>query len=171
MAGRLGPSVILSYALFFGTALLLVAALPTLGTLAGLSFGSYALLTMLAVVHTTLAFALYTFGLGRLGAGAGRHRRHGGAGGGGALGAALLGEELTVPKVVGGALVISRRGAGPGQAPEEWFSERTGAPVSVRDSPSQGLFLTFLRQSGYYVASRTPTDGSGGRLRARGRLP
>src|SRR5918997_872914 len=71
VAGRLGPPVVLSYALFFGAALLLVAAVPTLGTLAGLSFGSYAILTMLAVVHTTLAFALYTFGLGRLGAGGG----------------------------------------------------------------------------------------------------
>src|SRR5918999_2803796 len=69
VAGRLSPPVILSYALFFGAALLVIAALPTLGTLAGLSFGSYALLVMLAGVHTTLAFALYTFGLGRLGAG------------------------------------------------------------------------------------------------------
>src|SRR5918995_660393 len=69
VAERLDPSIILSYALFFGAALLVVTALPTLGTLAGLSVGSYALLLMLAVVHTTLGFALYTFGLGRLGAG------------------------------------------------------------------------------------------------------
>ena len=107
VAGRLGPSVILSYALFFGATLLLIAALPTLGTLAGLSFGSYALLTMLAVVHTTLAFALYTFGLGRLGAGRSAIVATVEPVMAGALGAALLGEELTVPKVVGGVLVIS----------------------------------------------------------------
>src|ERR671912_703413 len=69
VAGRLDPSIILSYALFFGAALLVVTALPTLGTLAGLSVGSYALLLM--------------------------------------LGAVLLAEELTVPKVVGAGLVIS----------------------------------------------------------------
>jgi drug/metabolite transporter, DME family len=107
VAGRLGPPVILSYALFFGAALLLVTALPTLGTLAGLSFGSYALLTMLAVVHTTLAFALYTFGLGRLGAGRAAIVATVEPVVAGALGAALLGEALTVPKVVGGMLVIS----------------------------------------------------------------
>jgi len=107
VAGRLGPSVILSYALFFGAALLVVAALPTLGTLAGLSFGSYALLTMLAVVHTTLAFALYTFGLGRLGAGRAAIVATVEPVVAGALGAVLLGEDLTVPKVVGGVLVIS----------------------------------------------------------------
>jgi DME family drug/metabolite transporter len=65
VTGHLGPSIILSYALFFGSLLLVVAALPTLDTLAGLPRSSYAMLFMLAVVHTTLAFALYTFGLGR----------------------------------------------------------------------------------------------------------
>src|ERR671917_1854575 len=65
VAGRLDPSIILSYALLFGAALLVVTALPTLGTLAGLPAGSYALLFMLAVVHTTVGVALYTFGLGR----------------------------------------------------------------------------------------------------------
>jgi len=107
VAGRLSPPVILSYALFFGAALLLVAALPTLGTLVGLSFGSYALLTMLAVVHTTLAFALYTFGLGRLGAGRAAIVATVEPVVAGALGAALLGEDLTVPKVAGALLVIS----------------------------------------------------------------
>ncbi|MGH3144349.1 MAG: DMT family transporter [Rubrobacter sp.] len=107
VAGRLAPSVILSYALFFGAVLLFVAALPTLGTLAGLAPGSYALLMMLAVVHTTLAFALYTFGLGRLGAGRAAIVATVEPVVAGALGVALLGEELTVPKVVGGVLVIS----------------------------------------------------------------
>ena len=107
VAGRLGPSVILSYALFFGSLLLVAAALPTLGTLADLPMGSYALLFMLAVVHTTLAFALYTFGLGRLGAGRAAIIATVEPVVAGALGTALLGELLTVPKVVGALLVIS----------------------------------------------------------------
>ncbi|CAA9443266.1 MAG: hypothetical protein AVDCRST_MAG58-158 [uncultured Rubrobacteraceae bacterium] len=107
VAGRLGPSVILSYALFFGASLLVVAALPTFGTLAGLPAGSYALLFMLAVVHTTLGFALYTFGLGRLGAGRAAIVATVEPVAAGALGAVLLGEDLTVPKVVGAGLVIS----------------------------------------------------------------
>jgi DME family drug/metabolite transporter len=107
VAGRLGPSVILSYALFFGASLLVVTALPTLGTLAGLSVGSYALLLMLAVVHTTLAFALYTFGLGRLGAGRAAIVATVEPVVAGALGAVLLGEDLTFPKVVGAGLVLS----------------------------------------------------------------
>jgi DME family drug/metabolite transporter len=107
VAGRLGPSVILSYALFFGALPLVVSALPTLDTLAGLRASSYALLFMLAVVHTTLAFALYTFGLGRLGAGRAAIVATVEPVVAGALGAALLGEELTVPRVVGVVLVIS----------------------------------------------------------------
>ena len=107
VAGRLSPPVILSYALFFGASLLVIAALPTLGTLAGLSFGSYALLAMLAVVHTTLAFALYTFGLGRLGAGRAAIVATVEPVVAGTLGTVLLGEDLTVPKAVGGVLVIS----------------------------------------------------------------
>jgi len=107
VAGRLNPSVILSYALFFGALLLVLAALPTLGTLAGLPPGSYALLFMLAVVHTTLAFALYTFGLGRLGAGRAAIVATVEPVVAGALGTVLLGEDLTVPKVAGAILVIS----------------------------------------------------------------
>jgi drug/metabolite transporter, DME family len=107
VVGHLGPSVILSYALFFGASLLVVSALPTLGTLAGLSIGSYALLLMLAVVHTTLGFALYTFGLGRLGAGRAAIVATIEPVVAGALGVMLLAEDLTVPKVVGAALVIS----------------------------------------------------------------
>ena len=107
VAGRLGPAVILSYALFFGAVLLILTAIPTLHTLAGLSFTSYALLFMLAVVHTTLAFALYTFGLGRLGAGRAAIVATVEPVVAGALGTVLLGEELTAPKIVGAGLVIS----------------------------------------------------------------
>ncbi len=107
VANRLDPSIILSYALFFGAALLVVSALPTLGTLAGLSAGSYALLLMLAVVHTTLGFALYTFGLGRLGAGRSAIMATIEPVVAVALGVMLLAEDLTLPKLVGAGLVIS----------------------------------------------------------------
>ncbi len=107
VTGRLGPPIILSYALFFGAALLLVAAGPTLGTLAGLPLGSYALLFVLAVVHTTLAFALYTFGLGRLGAGRAAIVATVEPVVAGAVGTVLLGEDLTFPKILGGLLVLS----------------------------------------------------------------
>lgn len=106
VAGRLGPAVILSYALFFGAVLLILAAIPTLHTLAGLTFTSYALLFMLAVIHTTLAFALYTFGLGRLGAGRAAIVATVEPVVAGALGTVLLGEELTITKIVGAGLVI-----------------------------------------------------------------
>src|SRR4028118_1941605 len=69
VAGRLQPAVILSYALGIGAVLLVLAALPTLYSIVGLSLGSYALLLILAVVHTALAFGLYTAGLRRLDAG------------------------------------------------------------------------------------------------------
>jgi DME family drug/metabolite transporter len=107
VARRLGPPVILSYALFFGTALLIPTAAPTLGTLADLPTISYAVLFMLAVVHTTGAFALYTFGLGRLGAGRAAIVATVEPVVAGTLGTLLLGEVLTAPKVVGAALVVS----------------------------------------------------------------
>jgi drug/metabolite transporter, DME family len=107
VTGHLIPSVILSYALFFGALMLVVAALPTLGTLTGLPTSSYALLFMLAVVHTTLGFALYTFGLGRLGAGRAAIIATVEPVVAGALGTILLGEDLTAPKLIGALLVIS----------------------------------------------------------------
>jgi DME family drug/metabolite transporter len=110
VTGHLRPSIILSYALFFGSLLLVVAALPTLGTLAGLPGSSYALLLMLAVVHTTLGFALYTFGLGRLGAGRAAIVATVEPVVAGALGTALLGEALTIPKALGAFLVIAGAG-------------------------------------------------------------
>ena len=54
VTGHLSPSTILGYALFFGSSLLVVAALPTLHTLAGLPASSYAMLFMLSVVATSL---------------------------------------------------------------------------------------------------------------------
>jgi drug/metabolite transporter, DME family len=107
LAGHLSPAVILSYALAFGSALLVVAALPTLDTLAGLPAGSYALLLMLAVVHTTLAFALYTFGIRHLGAGRAAIVATIEPVVAGILGVTLLSEELTALKVLGALLVLA----------------------------------------------------------------
>lgn len=107
VAGRLSPAVILTYALFFGAALLIPAAIPTLDTLAGLSTGSYALLFMLSVVHTTAAFALYTFGLRQLGAGRSAIVATVEPVVAGAIGVTLLGEDLTAPKVAGALLVLA----------------------------------------------------------------
>ena len=107
VAGHLSPAVILSYALAFGSALLIVAALPTLDTLAGLPAGSYLLLLMLSVVHTALAFALYTFGIRHLGAGRAAIVATIEPVVAGVLGVTLLGEELTALKALGALLVLA----------------------------------------------------------------
>ncbi len=107
VAGRLEPAVILSYALGIGAVLLVLAALPTLHTLAGLSSGSYALLLMLATVHTALAFGLYTAGLQRLDAGQAAIVATVEPVVAGTVGVALLGEELTAPKLMGAVLVLA----------------------------------------------------------------
>jgi drug/metabolite transporter, DME family len=107
LSGRLPPAAILSYALGFGALLLLVAALPTLDTLLGLSPLSYTLLLMLAVVHTSLAFGLYTFGLRRLDAGQAAIVATVEPVVAGVTGVALLGEDLTAPKVFGALLVLA----------------------------------------------------------------
>ena len=107
VAGRLAPVVILSYALGVGAVLLVLAALPTLHTLVGLSFGSYALLFMLAVVHTSLAFVLYTVGLRRLDAGQAAIVATVEPVVAGAVGVVLLDETLTAPKLAGALLVLS----------------------------------------------------------------
>jgi drug/metabolite transporter, DME family len=107
LAGHLSPAVILSYALAFGSVLLVVAALPTLDTLAGLPAGSYALLLMLAVIHTTLAFALYTFGIRHLGAGRAAIVATVEPVVAGILGVTLLGEELTALKILGALLILT----------------------------------------------------------------
>ena len=107
VAGRLSPAVILSYALAFGSTLLLVASLPTLDTLAGLPARSYLLLLMLSVVHTALAFALYTFGIRHLGAGRAAIVATIEPVVAGFLGVTLLHEELTAPKALGALLVLA----------------------------------------------------------------
>ncbi|MBA2712497.1 MAG: EamA family transporter, partial [Rubrobacteraceae bacterium] len=107
VAGHLAPSVILSYALGFGAVLLALAALPTLDTLVGLSSSSYALLFMLAVVHTSLAFGLYTAGLKRLDAGQAAIVATVEPVVAGAVGVILLGEALTAPKLLGALLVLA----------------------------------------------------------------
>ena len=110
VAGRLSSPVILSYALAFGSVLLAVAALPTLDTLAGLPASSYALLVMLAVIHTSVAFALYTFGIRHLGAGRAAIVATVEPVVAGILGVALLGEGLGALKVLGGLLVLAGAG-------------------------------------------------------------
>jgi DME family drug/metabolite transporter len=107
VAGHLSPPVILSYALALGSALLIVAALPTLDTLAGLPITSYLILLMVSVVHTTLAFALYTFGIRHLGAGRAAIVATIEPVVAGILGVTLLGEDMTVLKDLGALLVIS----------------------------------------------------------------
>jgi drug/metabolite transporter, DME family len=87
---------------------------------------------MLAVVHTTLAFALYTFGLGRLGAGRAAIVATVEPVVAGALGAALLGEELTVPKVVGGVLVISGAALAQVRFRKDGFGSEVEAPGRPR---------------------------------------
>jgi DME family drug/metabolite transporter len=117
VAGHLGPATILSYALGFGAVLLVAFALPSLDTLAGLPLWCYALLLMLAVVHTALAFALYTFGLRRLEAGRAAIVATVEPVVAGALGVFLLGEELTALKSLGAVLVLAGAAlaqAGPG---------------------------------------------------------
>ncbi len=107
VAGRLDPAVILSYALGIGAVLLVLAALPTFHTLAGLSSSSYALLFALAVVHTSLAFGLYTVGLKKLDAGQAAIVATVEPVVAGATGVVLLGEELTAPKLLGALLVLA----------------------------------------------------------------
>ena len=119
VARRLDPSVILSYALGFGSVLLVAFALPTVGTLVGLPPWSYWMLLMLSVVHTALAFALYTFGLRGLEAGRAAIVATVEPVVAGMVGVFLLGEDLTAPKVLGAILVLSGAAlaqVGPGMA-------------------------------------------------------
>jgi len=99
--------VILSYALACGSALLIVAALPTLDTLAGLPAGSYLLLLMLSVVDAALTYELYTFGIRHLGAGRAAIVATIEPVVAGVLGVTLLGEELTALKALGALLVLA----------------------------------------------------------------
>ena len=107
VTGRVEPSAILVYALGFGALVLTALAVPTLGTLAGLPAGYYALLFLMAVAHTALGYALYTFGIRRLEAGRAAIIATMEAVVAGILGIALLGEEMTFLKVLGGLLVLA----------------------------------------------------------------
>src|SRR5919112_3230376 len=118
LAGYLEPASILSYALGFGSVLLMLAALPTFHTLVGLSSGSYALLVILAVVHTALAFGLYTVGLKRLDAGQAAIVATVEPVVAGAIGVVLLGEKLTALKVIGALLVLAGGALPPGKPPK-----------------------------------------------------
>ena len=130
LAGHLEPAIILSYALGFGSVLLVLAALPTFHTLVGLSSSSYALLVMLAVVHTALAFGLYTVGLKRLDAGQAAIVATVEPVVAGAIGVVLLGEELTALKVIGAILVLA------GAALAQVRLEKTSRGSAVPEDPS-----------------------------------
>lgn len=131
LAGHLEPAIILSYALGFGSVLLVLAALPTFHTLVGLSSSSYALLVMLAVVHTALAFGLYTVGLKRLDAGQAAIVATVEPVVAGAIGVVLLGEELTALKVIGALLVLA------GAALAQVRLEKTSRGSAVPEDSSQ----------------------------------
>jgi DME family drug/metabolite transporter len=131
LVGHLEPAVILSYALGFGSLLLVLAALPTFYTLVGLSSDSYALLFMLAVVHTALAFGLYTVGLKRLDAGQAAIVATVEPVVAGAIGVILLGEKLTALKVIGALLVLA------GAALAQVSLEKTSRGSTVLREPSQ----------------------------------
>jgi drug/metabolite transporter, DME family len=131
LAGHLEPAIILSYALGFGSVLLVLAALPTFHTLVGLSSSSYALLVMLAVVHTALAFGLYTVGLKRLDAGQAAIVATVEPVVAGAIGVVLLEEELTALKVIGALLVLA------GAALAQVRLEKTSRGSTVPEDPSQ----------------------------------
>jgi DME family drug/metabolite transporter len=131
LAGHLEPAIILSYALGFGSVLLVLAALPTFHTLVGLSSSSYALLVMLAVVHTALAFGLYTVGLKRLDAGQAAIVATVEPVVAGAIGVVLLGEELTALKVIGALLVLA------GAALAQVRLKKTSRGSAVLEDPSQ----------------------------------
>lgn len=107
LTGRLPPYVIVSYILGVGAVVLFLFAIPTLGTLTGLSVETYALLASTAVVHTALTYALYTYGLRRLEAGQAAILATVEPVVAGLLGVALLNEALTPPKVVGALLVLA----------------------------------------------------------------
>lgn len=107
LTGRLPGPVINCYMLGIGAAVLFVAALPTLDTLAGLSPGAYLLLLVSALVQTAFAYALYTTGLKRIEAGQASIVSTVEVVVAGLVGTIFLAEEMTAMKVLGAALVIS----------------------------------------------------------------
>ena len=126
LTGRLPAEVIITYILGVGAVVLTLAALPTLHTLGGLSVGTYALLATTAVLHTTGAYAFYTFGLRRLEAGQAAIIATMEVVVAMVVGRVLLAEDLTAPKVFGALLVLAgaalaQRGTGgkePGPPPQ-----------------------------------------------------
>ncbi len=107
LTGRLPAHVIIFYMLGIGAVVLFAAALPTLDTLAGLSFGAYVVLASSVLVHTALAYALYTMGLKRVEAGQAAIIATVEVVVAGLVGAVFLAEELTALKILGALLVVS----------------------------------------------------------------
>ncbi|MGH3088283.1 MAG: DMT family transporter, partial [Rubrobacteraceae bacterium] len=107
LTGRLPAHVIIFYMLGIGAAILFVAALPTLHTLGGLSFGTYVLLVASALILTAFAYALYTAGLKRIEAGQAAIIATVEPVVAGLAGAMFLAEDLTALKILGALLVIS----------------------------------------------------------------
>ncbi|AHY45318.1 EamA-like transporter family [Rubrobacter radiotolerans] len=103
---RLPTAAITCHMLGVGAVILLVFALPSLHTLFGLPVGIYAVLAASALVHTALAYALYTAGLVRLEAGQAAIVAAVEPVVAGAVGFVFLSEELTAVKVLGALLVV-----------------------------------------------------------------
>jgi DME family drug/metabolite transporter len=96
---------------------------------------------MLAVVHTALAFGLYTVGLKRLDAGQAAIVATVEPVVAGAIGVVLLGEKLTALKVVGALLVLA--GAALAQVSLEKASREGTVPRALSPSLS-GFYHSFL---------------------------
>jgi drug/metabolite transporter, DME family len=107
LTGRLASHVIIFYILGVGSVVLLAAAIPTLDTLSGLSFRTYAALAASVVVQTALAYALYTAGLRLIEAGQAAIIATIEVVAAGVIGAVFLAEEMTALKVLGALLVLS----------------------------------------------------------------
>lgn len=107
LTGRLPAHVIIFYILGIGAMILFAAALPTLDTLIGLSFGTYAILAASVVIHTAFAYALYTAGLKMVEAGQASIIATVEVVAAGVVGAVFLAEELTALKILGAMLVVS----------------------------------------------------------------
>ncbi len=106
LTARLPAHAINCYMLGIGAVVLLIAALPTLDTLAGLSPGTYAILAASALVQTAFAYALYTTGLKRIEAGQAAIIATVEPVVAGLVGAIFLAEELTALKILGALLVV-----------------------------------------------------------------
>lgn len=128
LAGRLDLAVILFYALGAGSLVLVLAALPTLHTLLGLSAGAYLILFMLAFVHSALGYVLYTFGLRRLEAGQAAILATVEPVVASVLGVVLLNEAMTALKLLGGVLVL----AGAALAQIRLRKTHLGSPAATR---------------------------------------